>query len=75
MSVLISIKNEETANGEAIIVHFSNDSGTKLLKEGESIEVQLAPGMCINLIESDEDYSHGESAPALGDIPHEFKGE
>ena len=69
-----------------VIVHISNDASTILLSPGESIEYALSQGMCINLIESEEDYSHGESEPAaptisgesahaLGDIPHEFKGE
>lgn len=78
MSILVSIKNEETANGEAVLIHLSNDSATKLLKEGESVEIQLVPGMCVNLIESEEDYSHGEASGKLESIPDmssEFKGE
>ena len=87
MTTRILIKNDESSQ-HATIVHFSNDSATRLLKPGESVDAALYQGMNINLIESEEDYSHGESesepvetpvqeesAPALVDIPLEFKGE
>jgi len=47
-----------------VIVHISNDASTILLSPGESIEYALSQGMCINLIESEEDYSHGEDENA-----------
>ncbi len=66
MSSKVTVKNDGTGP-QAVIVHFSNDGLTRLLKAGESIDVELSPGMCVNLVESDEDYSHGEgdSSPAM----------
>jgi len=59
MTSRILINNDVTSS-RAVIVHFSNDSATRLLKPGESADAAIYQDMCINLIESEEDYSHGE---------------
>ena len=55
-----------------VIVHISNDASTILLSPGESIEYALSQGMCINLIESEEDYSHGEGEDSSGVLAGTF---
>ena len=52
MTSRILIKNDEYSP-HAVIVHFSNDSATGLLKPGESVDAAIYQGMCISLIESD----------------------
>jgi len=83
MTTSILIKNNDSSL-RAAIVHISNDASTRLLKPGETADVTLSQGMCVNLIESEENYTHGEStelptgavvSPAMADIPLEFKGE
>lgn len=59
MTSRVLITNDQTSP-RALIVHFSNDAATRLLKPGESVDAAIYQGMCINLIESEEDYSHGE---------------
>ena len=56
----VIIKSDESSV-HSTVVHFSNDSRTRILHPGESIEVSMFPAMCINMFESEEDYSHGES--------------
>lgn len=67
MTSRVLITNDQTSQ-RALIVHFSNDAATRLLKPGESVDAAICQGMCINLIESEEDYSHGEIA---GDFPND----
>ena len=52
MTSRILIKNDEYSP-HAVIVHFSNDPATGLLKPGESVDAAIYQGMCISLIESD----------------------
>jgi len=72
MTSRILIKNDESSP-HAVIVHFSNDSATRLLKPGESVDATIYQGMCINLIESEEDYSHGEGEDPSGILAGTFQ--
>jgi len=60
MSIKLSIKNEETGTAKAAIVVFSDHATPCVLKPGEDVIIQAYQGRTISIVESEEDYSHGE---------------
>lgn len=72
MSIKLSIKNEETGTAKAAIVVFSNHATPCVLKPGEDVIVQAYSGRTISIVESEEDYSHGEGEDAGGVLAGTF---
>ena len=65
MSIKLNIKNEETGTAKVAIIVFSDHSTPYVLKSGEDVIIQAYHGRTISIVESEEDYSHGEKESSL----------
>jgi len=72
MSIKLSIKNEETGTSKAAIVVFSDHATPCVLKPGEDVIIQAYRGRTISIVESEEDYSHGEGEDVSGVLAGTF---
>jgi len=73
MSIKLNIKNEETGTAKAAIVVFSDHSTPYVLKPGEDVTIQAYSGRTISIVESEEDYSHGEGEDPSGILAGTFQ--